>query len=368
MRLFLFSFILCLIANSALAISVAHGNTEFFYEPGKQIEFPLVITNTRDTTVPVSIETNAEKLTDYTTAPPKTTKLSPNEQKVFTLKISLPNELQKGLYPVSIKVAEAQGMAKSGVETVLNILNPHDAGYPYAILTVDPPREKIHTVLIVRNIGKTQYPLSSELLLKEKDKIMEKFPIEMKIPPLQTQYAGIDVPIDQINKGDYQLELNLPEQQLSQKVRIGEPKIIVDDISLTANKENKVNLPILLDWNAPITTAAAVYIFKNSNGQLFRKEIELTLNPGENIIALNALIPQTAKGQYRAMLLASNQFRADFKANIDSTVNEEIITGKATALPQKNKTIIQIGILLSIAAALLLITFAISRKNEKQNV
>ncbi len=368
MKCHLFFLLISLFAIQTTAVGLSYAQSEYLYEPGKQIDFVFYVSNMRDNPSEVTLKIDTGKLNDYVSLPPLKSEIAAKQQKQFVVKIFMPNNLQNGLYSIIIKASEGKGMVRSAAEVTVNILKPYDNGYPSPKLRISATEDKLHYALSIRNIGRTPYQVSSKLALKEQNTVIAEIPIPQKtIPAFSTEHIVNDVPIPNLPPGEYLAEIDLGETKATQITRIGEIQTSVNgEITLTANKENEFSIPLTLKWNKPVKTLLALYIYK-TGGRLLKKELETTLNPGFNNIPITIQVPQTPKGTYRAMLISGgdNPFRTEFKINIDSTINEEVVTGRAINTPGQRKTLFAIGTLVSIAAALILLAIALSRKNEK---
>lgn len=374
MKFFIFFLILSV---SATAATLSYSQTDYVFEPGRDIEVTFTVKNKNTAPETTAINVDAGKLTQYTSKVPNEVTLNPKETKSFKLIISPPIDLPRGLYPVSVTNEGTKGFARGGVRVIFYILHAFETGHPYTTLTVQPNTENVEFQLTTQNIGLTQLTTEPKVKLKKNGKtIYETTMPEMLLNVSEKKHQKFTIPTENMEPGQYLLLVDTNGIEVSENITIKEPKAeIIGEYALKSGETNNLTIQLNLNWNVPFD--ATLYIGASDISRtIFLSQINQTLYPGLNEIHITAKPGRSTKEKQVNATLKSIQpplFKAQFPilikkfdkntATEESLIEEEIVKDTKQTLSGKTAMIIA---LLAIAGIILLI--AAFWKNEKRQV
>lgn len=373
MKFFIFFLILSI---SATAATLSYSQTEFVFEPGRNIEIPFTVKNKNTAAETTAINVDAGKLKQYASEIPNEVTLSPKETKSFKLIITPPVDLPRGLYPVSVTNEGTKGFARGGVRVIFYILHAFETGHPYTTLTVQPNTENVEFQLTTQNIGLTQLITEPKVELKDNGKtIYETTMQEMLLNVSEKKHQQFSIPVDNIDPGQYLLVINTNGVEVSENVTVKEPTATVTgEYALKSGQTNNFTIQLNVEWNVPFDSIMYVGASDISR-TIFLSQINQTLYPGLNEIPITAKPTRSIKNKEVNATIKSVQgpsFKAQFPIQIKefdkNTATEEDIAELEEEFveePENNlpKNIIIIA-LLAIAGIIFLI--AAFWKHEKK--
>lgn len=293
MKFFIFFLILSI---SATAATLSYSQTEFVFEPGRNIEIPFTVKNKNTVAETTAIYVDAGKLAQYASEIPNEVTLNPKETKSFKLIISPPVDLPRGLYPISVTNEGTKGFARGGVRVIFYILHAFETGHPYTTLTVQPNTKNVEFQLTTQNIGLTQLITEPKVELKDNGKtIYEATMQEMLLDVSEKKHQNFAVPTEDITPGKYLLVVKTNEVEVSENVTIGEPTVeITGDYALKSGETNNFTIKANVIWNVPFEST--IYVAASDISRtIFLTQINQTLNPGLNEIQVIAKPTRSAK-------------------------------------------------------------------------
>ncbi len=293
MKFFIFFLILSISANAA---TLSYSQTDFVFEPGRNIEIPFTVKNKNTAAETTAINVDAGKLEQYASKIPNDVTLNPKETKSFKLIISPPVDLPRGLYPVSVTNEGTKGFARGGVRVIFYILHAFETGHPYTTLTVQPNTKNVEFQLTTQNIGLTQLITEPKIELKDNGKtIYESTMQEMLLDVSEKKHQKFSIPTENIEPGQYLLVVKTNDVEASENVTIGEPTVeITGNYSLKSGETNNFTIQANVIWNVPFEST--IYVAASDISRtIFLTQINQTLNPGLNEIFVIAKPTRSAK-------------------------------------------------------------------------
>lgn len=333
MKYFLFFLFLSI---SATAATLSYSQTEFVFEPGKDIEIPFTVRNKNEASETTTLKVETGMLQQYSSKIPEEVTLNSKEVKSFKLTISPPANLPRGLYPVSITNEGTKGFARGGVRVIFYILHAFETGQPYTTLTIPPNKENVEFQLTTQNIGLTQLITEPKVELKDNGKtIYEATMQEMLLNVSEKKHQKFSIPVEGITPGQYLLLVNTNGVEVSEDVKIGEPKAeVIGNYTLKSGQTNNFTIRMNFEWNVPFD--ATLYIGASSGlKNIFLIQINQTLYPGLNEIPVTVKPTRSTNDKEVNVSIKSVQ-GSSFKTQFPMLIKEY---DKKTAIEEVEDTI-----------------------------
>ena len=299
--------LLLLIIPSVLAITLQiPDEREIIFEPYKNVSLTYQVGSTQAQPLKIAILVSNPVIDPYIKQKSAQMEIPPFGRMPFELIINFPEQLDSGIYQLRTETSEAQeeaGMSGiAGAADIINIISPYEHGYPYGRLFLDKFQKTgvpIKFYIDVQNIGKeTIDKLQPQAELIQNGQIVQRTFTDT-LPPLTPLAKGrLAGEFEQENllPGEYEIQVRLGEQELTTEFVYGQPKIQITGVPiLRAGEQNKFQTTLtVLDWATPLEQSTIKFHVTN----LITSEQQQDLNPGDNIINIDALANTGKTGTY----------------------------------------------------------------------
>lgn len=323
--------LLLLLLPGVMAISMSiPEEREIIFEPLQEKTLSYTVGNGDPVTMMAGLNVNPGKLENYISTPQKQLYVQPFGQESFTIKINFPPELAPGVYPLRVSVAEqnpAGGMsALTGATDIINIISPHEKGYPHITVYVNQYQQAgnpVEFLIEVQNIGKTDLErIQPDIMLYQDDERQKETTssIQANLRPYEKQKFKNSISTEGLTPGYYDLVVKAGQTETKQIIALGKPIVTVTNYpSFEADKTNTFNATIKLEnWASTIENAGVTFHITN----LLSSYQEVTLQPGENSLEFTAEAKPGKTGVYPGrvnmngkLVKATGQFSADVKGS-----------------------------------------------------
>lgn len=353
-------FLLLIPTVTAIGLGVPE-EREIMFEPFKEITLQYNTGNTGPEPLNVGVDVKAGVLQNYITGPSASYEIPAFSTLTFEVKITMPEELAGGFYPLSVAVSEKskkmEGMGGvTGVIDTIYVISPFEEGHPYGIMDLSAYQQAGTPIvynMLVKNIGKT--PLEGvkgtmKLLLNGKEVKESLFSNEARVQPYATTRFRGQIDTTGLIPGYYDVETQLGQKTSTTAIALGNPTIKVFNVpTLKAGEPNTFNVTIKLEnWANPIKDASLTFHVTN----LMQVGKQVTLQPGENTVEFTDTANEGKGGAYGGdVKLKASKIRAEgtFSTDVIGKVTKKGLgftktdetTENETEAPQEQKPMLE---------------------------
>ncbi|HLF54826.1 MAG TPA: hypothetical protein VI612_03840 [Candidatus Nanoarchaeia archaeon] len=380
-----------------IALSVPP-NSEFLFEPHKEINIEYIVHNGLKTELPVKAELGVSpELSDYVSVDNPVVTLAPESSAKVTIKVNLPDKMPYGLFGISFAAVDNAAVGGSfvahvGVTNTVHIFNPYPTGTPhfeYKGPDSLPDLDVAELDLFIRNLGKTDLTDINihAALLNGNTTASETYSDDISIPALQNTNLKLPFKI-KAPSGLYKLRIDSKNKFIERYIQVGAPKVDIARIEKFSTDDWAVVMTLVNNWNKPLTEGTIAAIIKDpvTGAKLSEASATyITLQPGNNTITLRAndnqlptgLLPVdlqilsppyyiTAVGEIEVEQGALGQMLEGKPLDTGEWITQLIaIDQPRMELVNKNKQLI--GVLITLAIAIFLFSIAMLFRKRPEN-
>lgn len=275
------------------------------FKPDLNLSLGYGVGNSNSRFTEYAVSVNAGKLQKYVVEPEFVIGLLSRSQRNFVVKIQLPSKLDFGVYPVFVKVGEQSDSASTsgitGAVHIFNIISPANQGYVSGVLAVDEINKReddISFALELSNIGMAPLDFNRSAVLEQKGVIKGIVQIEkLDLKPFDKVRLKSFFDNEYLESGQYTVKIDLGNGQLlSDEIVIGEPVIVVKDVSkIKANAFNDIVIRLFVEnWSTSLENVSLDFHVAN----LVQVSQQVSLYPGENNVNIRAFARSGKSGNY----------------------------------------------------------------------
>jgi len=319
--------LLLLLTSSVLGIGlVVPQERQIIFSPNKILELQYGVGNSNSELKNFKITVDAGELQQYVENNEIILTLLANSQQNFKIKMQLPSQLQKGIYPVKVHAEEqsTEGGMKglAAITDIVKIISSAEQAYPLGNVEVSQNHKEKEDILFaveITNIGKTKLENFKPIaLLKENDDILKTLEMEIiNIEPFENKRMMSTIK-EYLEPGYYILDVTLGDEKIINKIAVGQPTITAEVSKIKAGEENEIGAEIFLDWNSEIKDIKLDFYVNT----LIQTSQIVNLKPGKNELEIKASAGYGKTGEYPGYIKINDKqikTRADFIVEVEGS-------------------------------------------------